>query len=479
MPRSAPAGPPPSRLSAGAPATRPARPLRGRAARGPRRAWPRGERRSTRPSSASDAQRYLDDDAYAARFARSRLAHHGLRAAHGSARVCASAGSAREQVEAGLVAALRRGARGRGARQAGPALLAAEHAGGASRAGCPGSGVFSSRGFAADLVRRRLRALWPRWSDALEGIEPAEARTTKATGSTDEAQERSGIDAEGRRRDPQRLPALLRGARPPRRQELVPRAPERPDAAVRQRRHEPVQGRLPGPGEARLHPGRLLPEVRARRRQAQRPRERGRTARHHTFFEMLGNFSFGDYFKKEAIAFAWEFLTRDLGLAPERLKVTVFEGEEGVPRDGGPRALAGPRAGGPNPRARGEGQLLGDGRHRPLRPLLRDPLLPGGPPPLPRRGRGRSCAGVECECDRWLEIWNLVFMQFDRDEEGRYKPLPAPCVDTGMGLERVAAVVQGKLSNYDTTCSRPCSRRSPDAPDAPTARTPGPTSRCG
>src|SRR5687767_8528857 len=166
----------------------------------------------------------------------------------------------------------------------------------------------------------------------------------------------------------------------------------------------------------------------------------GHTARHHTFFEMLGNFSFGDYFKREAIAYAWEFLTRDMGLAEDRLKVTIFKGESGVPRDG-----------------EAHGFWLA---HVPAERILelgaKDNFWAmGDTGPCAEVEAGRSCLGVECECDRWLEVWNLVFMQYDRDAAGNLNPLPAPCIDTGMGLERVASVVQGKLSNYDTDLFQP------------------------
>jgi alanyl-tRNA synthetase len=182
----------------------------------------------------------------------------------------------------------------------------------------------------------------------------------------------------------------------------------------------------------------------------------GQTARHHTFFEMLGNFSFGDYFKQEAIAYAWEFLTGRLGLPKEKLAVTIFRGEEGIPRDGEARRFW--------------------ERHVPAQTILELPASenfwsmgdtgPCGPCseihffqgtslPCAKEAGGGTCLGVACECDRWLEVWNLVFMQFDRGKDGVLSPLPAPCVDTGMGLERVAAVVQGKLSNYDSDLFRP------------------------
>ena len=182
----------------------------------------------------------------------------------------------------------------------------------------------------------------------------------------------------------------------------------------------------------------------------------GVTARHHTFFEMLGNFSFGDYFKKEAIEFGWEFLTRDLGLPKDRLKVTVFRGEDGVPRDGEAHGLW--KAHVSEDRilelgAKDNFWAMGD--TGPCGPCSEVHYFQGDALPCPEEAAGRACLGVECECDRWLEIWNLVFMQYVRDETGALDPLPAPCVDTGMGLERVAAVVQGKLSNYDTDLFTP------------------------
>jgi alanyl-tRNA synthetase len=182
----------------------------------------------------------------------------------------------------------------------------------------------------------------------------------------------------------------------------------------------------------------------------------GRTARHHTFFEMLGNFSFGDYFKREAIEYAWEFLTRDLGLPAERLTVTVFRGEDGIPRDSDAHDLW--LAHVPAERVLELGMkdnfwAMGD--TGPCGPCSEIHYFQGDHLPCPEEAAGGTCGGVECECDRWLEAWNLVFMQYDRDQEGRLNPLPAPCVDTGMGLERIAAVAQGKLSNYDTDLFTP------------------------
>jgi alanyl-tRNA synthetase len=166
----------------------------------------------------------------------------------------------------------------------------------------------------------------------------------------------------------------------------------------------------------------------------------GYTARHHTFFEMLGNFSFGDYFKRDAIRFAWDFLTGTLKLDPKRLWVTVFRDDDeaakiwlediGVPKERFSRM--------------GEKSnfwAMGDtGPCGPCSEIFFDhgPDIPGGPPGSPDE-----------DGDRYVEIWNLVFMQFDRSADGKLTPLPKPSVDTGMGLERIAAVMQGVHSNYD------------------------------
>ena len=182
----------------------------------------------------------------------------------------------------------------------------------------------------------------------------------------------------------------------------------------------------------------------------------GHTARHHTFFEMLGNFSFGDYFKKEAIAFGWEFLTREMGLPQDRLVVTIFKGENGVPRDAEAHGYW--REHVPADRILELGakdNFWAMGETGPCGPCSEIHFFQGDQIPCAEVDAGRPCPGVECECDRWLEIWNLVFMQFDRDAAGTLNPLPAPCVDTGMGLERVTAVVQKKLSNYDTDLFQP------------------------
>ena len=166
----------------------------------------------------------------------------------------------------------------------------------------------------------------------------------------------------------------------------------------------------------------------------------GYTARHHTFFEMLGNFSFGDYFKREAIRYAWEFVTDTLGLPPERLWVTVFEDDDGAAdiwlQDIGIERKRFTRMG-----AESNFWAMGEtGPCGPCSEIFYDhgPGIPGGPPGSPDE-----------DGDRFVEIWNLVFMQFDRSADGTLTPLPKPSVDTGMGLERVAAIMQGAHSNYD------------------------------
>src|SRR2546426_3909710 len=182
----------------------------------------------------------------------------------------------------------------------------------------------------------------------------------------------------------------------------------------------------------------------------------GRTARHHTFFEMLGNFSFGDYFKAEAIAFAWEFLTRELGLDPGRLAATVFTDDDDA------HALWKKVAGLTDDRILRLGEkdnfwAMGD--HGPCGPCSEIHFHQGDHLPCAEEAAGRSCLGPACECDRWLEIWNLVFMQFNRDASGVMRRLPRPSIDTGMGLERVAAVMQGKMSDYDTDLFAPLIER--------------------
>ncbi|MCK7583128.1 MAG: alanine--tRNA ligase [Chromatiales bacterium] len=166
----------------------------------------------------------------------------------------------------------------------------------------------------------------------------------------------------------------------------------------------------------------------------------GYTARHHTFFEMLGNFSFGDYFKREAIEYAWDYLTRVLALPPERLWVTVFEEDDEAAniwlKEIGVDPHRFSRCG-----AKDNFWSMGDtGPCGPCSEIFYDhgPGIPGGPPGSPDE-----------DGDRYVEIWNLVFMQFNRDADGHMTPLPRPSVDTGMGLERLAAVMQGVHSNYE------------------------------
>jgi alanyl-tRNA synthetase len=178
----------------------------------------------------------------------------------------------------------------------------------------------------------------------------------------------------------------------------------------------------------------------------------GRTARHHTFFEMLGNFSFGDYFKKDAIAFCWELLTRDLGLPKDRLKATVFTDDDEA------FALWKTVAGLSDDRILRLGEkdnfwAMGD--TGPCGPCSEAHFHQGDDLPCAEVQAGRPCLGPACECDRWLEIWNLVFMQYNRDAAGTLTPLPRPSIDTGMGLERLAAVLQGKMSSYDTDLFAP------------------------
>lgn len=175
----------------------------------------------------------------------------------------------------------------------------------------------------------------------------------------------------------------------------------------------------------------------------------GRTARHHTFFEMLGNFSFGDYFKREAIQNAWNFLTQELHLPEDRLYITIYTDDD-------------------------EAHDL----WRELTPVPEERILrlgekdnfwqmgetgPCGPCSEIHIDRGADkacnhpdgCALGVCDCDRWLEIWNLVFMQYNRDENGVMTPLPRPSIDTGMGLERITSVIQNVDSNYDTDLIHP------------------------
>jgi alanyl-tRNA synthetase len=184
----------------------------------------------------------------------------------------------------------------------------------------------------------------------------------------------------------------------------------------------------------------------------------GFTARHQTLFEMLGNFSFGDYFKADAIAFAHELLVRELGLDPGRMAFTVYGGDPGLPGispDDEARALWRKVAGVGDDRVIGLGARdnfwqMGD--TGPMGPCSEIHVFQGDDIPCPEP----TCKGPACDCDRWVEIWNLVFMQYERREkDGPLGKLPAPSVDTGAGLERLSAVVAGKRSNYDTDLFTP------------------------
>ncbi len=168
----------------------------------------------------------------------------------------------------------------------------------------------------------------------------------------------------------------------------------------------------------------------------------GYTARHHTFFEMLGNFSFGDYFKREAIHFAWELLTEGYGLPKDKLYASVFRDDDdaydiwhkdvGLPED---RII----------RLGEKDNFWAMGDTGPCGPCS-EILIDQGP----EMGCDRPDCAPGCDCDRYLELWNLVFMQYNRDETGVMKPLPRPSIDTGMGLERITAVLQGKKTNFGT-----------------------------
>src|SRR6266498_1988029 len=176
----------------------------------------------------------------------------------------------------------------------------------------------------------------------------------------------------------------------------------------------------------------------------------GFTNRHHTFFEMLGNFSFGDYFKKDAIAYAWELITSPewYGTSKDKLYVTIFKGEGGVPRDAEAYDLW---------------AAQGVEKSRIFEMGLKDNFWqmgdtgPCGPCSeihydmgAAASDQGHADCKFPCDCGRYVEIWNLVFMQFDRDASGNLNPLPKPSIDTGMGLERVTALLQGVISNYET-----------------------------
>ncbi|HEX9249729.1 MAG TPA: alanine--tRNA ligase, partial [Gemmatimonadaceae bacterium] len=192
----------------------------------------------------------------------------------------------------------------------------------------------------------------------------------------------------------------------------------------------------------------------------------GHTARHHTFFEMLGNFSFGDYFKRDAIRFAWEFVTKELKLDREHIRVTVYEEDDEA------RALWREIAGLPDSRIYGLGahdnfwQMADTGPCGPCTEIFVDLAHIAKDFTLPPRAKGQwteimreefsKDAFVEgAEAGRFLEFWNLVFMQFDRQPDGALVPLPKPSVDTGAGLERIAAIMQGESNNFHADLFQP------------------------
>src|SRR6202451_4550807 len=190
----------------------------------------------------------------------------------------------------------------------------------------------------------------------------------------------------------------------------------------------------------------------------------GFTNRHHTFFEMLGNFSFGDYFKEKAIAYAWELITSPnwYGVPLEKLYFTVFGGAEvsgqKLPPDHDAAGLW-VKIGAPKDRVIEVPGLkenywpMGDTGHRvPCSEIYYD-MGPAA------SDQGHADCAFPCDCGRYVEIWNLVFMQFDRDPSGKLNPLPKPSIDTGMGLERTTAVLQGVISNYDTDLFTPLIKR--------------------
>ena len=183
----------------------------------------------------------------------------------------------------------------------------------------------------------------------------------------------------------------------------------------------------------------------------------GPSFRHHTFFEMLGNFSFGDYFKREAIPFAWSAADRRLeaseGQTARSRSSRAMRQSRATPRP----TTSGGRSFPPNgsaswARTTTSGRWATRGRAAAAR---RSTTSAAPACRAARKLAGRTCRGLECSCDRYVEIWNNVFMEFDRQADGTLKPLPAPSIDTGMGLERVTAVLQGHLSNYDTDLFTP------------------------
>jgi alanyl-tRNA synthetase len=196
----------------------------------------------------------------------------------------------------------------------------------------------------------------------------------------------------------------------------------------------------------------------------------GFTNRHHTFFEMLGNFSFGDYFKKDAIAYAWELITSPewFGIDKEKLYVTIFRGENGVLRD-----------------AEAFDLWLGQGvaKDRIYEFGAKDNFWqmgdtgPCGPCSeihydmgAAASDQGHTDCKFGCDCGRYVELWNLVFMQFDRDASGKLNPLPKPSIDTGAGLERIASVLQGVISNYETDLFTPLTKRAAELTGSAGAR---------
>jgi len=172
----------------------------------------------------------------------------------------------------------------------------------------------------------------------------------------------------------------------------------------------------------------------------------GKTARHHTFFEMLGNFSFGDYFKKEAIEMGWDLLIRQWGLPEEKMWITIFLDDDESFHLWRRMGVRGERI----VRLGEKDNFWAMGETGPCGPCSEIVIDQGE-----EVGCGRPDCRVGCDCDRFLELWNLVFMQFNRDSEGQLRPLAKPCIDTGMGLERISAVLQGVKSNYETDLFKP------------------------
>ncbi|MGA2316396.1 MAG: alanine--tRNA ligase [Thermodesulfobacteriota bacterium] len=175
----------------------------------------------------------------------------------------------------------------------------------------------------------------------------------------------------------------------------------------------------------------------------------GKTARHHTFFEMLGNFSFGDYFKKEAIEMGWDLLIRQWGLPAEKMWITIYLDDDEAFHLWRRVGVRGDRI----VRLGEKDNFWAMGETGPCGPCSEIVIDQGE-----GVGCGRPDCSVGCDCDRYLELWNLVFMQFNRDSEGKIQPLAKPCIDTGMGLERISAILQGVKSNYETDLFKPIFR---------------------